>query len=111
MPDHKKHDTYISLGATSGMRSLRFLLNTVKSISLKYLIFYSLSEFDLNTTNQIISFIEVYFNESKYHYENSSQIQILSQKDEIIDVWIPINYFLNKFTIVTILFFNSKSSN
>lgn len=65
----------------------------------------------MNTTNQIISFIEVYFNETKYHYENSSQIQILTQKDEIINVWISINYFLHKFTIVTYLFLNSKSSN
>ena len=65
----------------------------------------------MNTTNQIISFIEVYFNETKYHYENSSQIQILTQKDEIINVWISINYFLHKFTIVTYLFLNCNSSN
>ena len=48
-----------------------------------------------------------YFNSSGFLYENSSQIQVLTEKDEIIDSWITVNYFSRLFTIVILdsLFF------
>ena len=58
----------------------------------------------MKDTNKTLEAIRDFFNKTGFLYQDESQVQIISGRNEAINAWIAANYIENNFNWVILLF-------